>query len=478
MFTRVGNGTASSDYSERVVFFVAGNSIGTMTQFAQLTNLSVAVESNPQDVVLQGFDTASKLGCLNATRAATFPSTSCTSSPAHADLVRDPCVCELFAVCQAPLAVRSRLRHLGSLIVFSCARARALDATQLVMDMDENGLNDFVFFCPSMQGVSLRILLRTSVFDFGAPVTTLQTNFMTTPVYSALGGCLVAGRFNNDSYADLLFLPGSSVATGYFALRQALSPTNYDLVALPSGFRGSSATVADVDSNGWVDVVVSTRQPGSVILYRMTGQANLTSMPPVVFDMPEGVASFALADFNGDAQLDIIVATETALPALLVFLSCPAACSSCIAAAPSPAAPFFTNSLSNITTCLSCVSGGFDPATRCEVWSARKVLGRRVLACCLVAHVTLFMFELFASSGNAESVLRQACCACVWQSLDERVRSACWCLVRQFFLRERLQFGWPGVSHVRCVTRMVADPGRSLFGDGSGKYACAVSARA
>ncbi len=123
---------------------------------------------------------------------------------------------------------------------------------------------------------------------------------------------VVTADFNADSIPDLA-VPRSSpgvvdvllgVGDGTFA-----APVSYD-----SAFGGSHVALGDLDANGTVDMVVTPRvvsvPPRDASIVVLLGAGDGSFAPPVAYTVGQQPQDSAIADFDGDGNLDVVTSSK------------------------------------------------------------------------------------------------------------------------------------------------------------------------
>jgi hypothetical protein len=175
-------------------------------------------------------------------------------------------------------------------------------------DLDNDGYLDAVVTGPTS-------------FPSGTPTTVFWrnlggTNFAEVPtslpasVYSAI----TIGDFDNDGRPDIVVYGSGSAAAGrIFRNLGSFVFTTNGLPAFTNSGAGSAtfsqlARFADVDNDGWLDLVTGRSDLTSTIIYRNLGGSNLNTFATL--------QNFAgsrgdFADYDNDGRLDIFIANHT-----------------------------------------------------------------------------------------------------------------------------------------------------------------------
>ena len=123
---------------------------------------------------------------------------------------------------------------------------------------------------------------------------------------------VVAGDFNGDGFADVVALsslsplpgPGSSNLKAYLSTGAGafVAP-----VLTPAGTDPLYMAAADVNGDGFLDVVSASYDDGTISVFFNNAQTPGTFNTPLVLDSP-GASQLAIADMNGDGLPDLISA--------------------------------------------------------------------------------------------------------------------------------------------------------------------------
>jgi hypothetical protein len=129
---------------------------------------------------------------------------------------------------------------------------------------------------------------------------------------------LAVGDFNKDGNLDIVATNGSpstvSVLLGNGA--GGFAP----FAAYPTGSDPISVTVGDFNHDGWPDLAVANELGQSVSILINKADGSGTFLPKVDYTIPAGPMSIATGSFRGNGTLDLVVATNSAFPGIMVLL--------------------------------------------------------------------------------------------------------------------------------------------------------------
>ncbi len=133
-----------------------------------------------------------------------------------------------------------------------------------------------------------------------------------TPIHEfALGmslGGIAAGDVHNDGWPDIALRrpTGARGLSLYANIGGTFKRQHIDLGALAE-LEVSSTAFADLDNDGWLDLVVTTYWDGLYILYNQEGQFSAQSMRHIENRELTTAHAMAFGDMNGDGHLDILL---------------------------------------------------------------------------------------------------------------------------------------------------------------------------
>jgi hypothetical protein len=122
----------------------------------------------------------------------------------------------------------------------------------------------------------------------------------------------------------------------------SLASIQFDENVLPVGLDPGSIMVADVNHDGKLDIIVANTASDSVSVLLGDGHGHFTPSPSSPFACGKSPNDIAAGDFNGDGNLDLIIA-DTGTPFLTVLLGDGKG-----GFAPSPHSPFDTHSFPHV----------------------------------------------------------------------------------------------------------------------------------
>jgi hypothetical protein len=146
-------------------------------------------------------------------------------------------------------------------------------------------------------------------------------------------------------------------------------PVAFDRIVLPTGHGPASIAVADLNHDRLPDLIVANFEDGTLTVLLGDGKDHFAPAPRSPFACGHSPNDIAVADLNGDGNLDLIVAnTET--PYITVLLGDGRG-----SFAPSPHSPFATQSFPHVH---GVVAGDFigngKPAVVTDSWGHNQVL--------------------------------------------------------------------------------------------------------
>jgi|HubBroStandDraft_6_1064221.scaffolds.fasta_scaffold317486_1 hypothetical protein len=144
---------------------------------------------------------------------------------------------------------------------------------------------------------------------------------------------------------------------------------SFDRIVLPTGHRPASIAVADLNHDRHPDLIVANFEDGTLTVLLGDGKDHFTPAPGSPFACGPSPNDIAVADLNGDGNLDLIVAnTET--PYITVLLGDGGG-----GFAPSPHSPFATQSFPHVHGVVATdFMGNGKPAVVTDSWGHNQVL--------------------------------------------------------------------------------------------------------
>ena len=201
--------------------------------------------------------------------------------------------------------------------VFAAPVGLVTSATPLaVIAADFDGDLDLDLVSANAGGDNLTIFFQTSPGIF-------------SPAASVLGGAgvtdtpasIAASDLNGDGALDLVCANASG---GNLTIFFQVSPGTFSGAPLVLGSAATNAgarsvKAADFDADGDVDLVVANTSGDSLTVFFQTGPGTFDPVPLVLTGATDGPRSVAVADFDGDGDLDLVSANELS-NTLTVFL--------------------------------------------------------------------------------------------------------------------------------------------------------------
>jgi FG-GAP-like repeat len=167
-----------------------------------------------------------------------------------------------------------------------------------VMDFDGNGILDFAVESGSFPNV-ISIFLGNGDGTFRAG-TSIALNF------SSSVSPPVAGDFNNDKMPDLAVSGFSTIA---FLLGNGDGTFQAPLI-LNTNIDPSSMAVADINSDGNLDLVVGGSNFGPGLVVVLLGNGNGTFQAPNSFTTATSISALTTGEFNGDGRPDLVTVSS------------------------------------------------------------------------------------------------------------------------------------------------------------------------
>lgn len=194
--------------------------------------------------------------------------------------------------------------------------------------LDRAGQYRFLASAPDVVGASSTIV---NVAPAPVPPLSLGTGYFDGLLISTRVGAgyydellypreLLSADFNGDGIDDLVAInPHSSKYEIIFSVGRG-DGTFLTPVALPTTLKMSTAAFGDLDSDGDLDLVVTSLESGGVArVYLNDGTGNFSEQTPLLNSQP-GCFEIVVADFNGDSREDIATANRDS-GSVTVFLN-------------------------------------------------------------------------------------------------------------------------------------------------------------
>jgi hypothetical protein len=178
-------------------------------------------------------------------------------------------------------------------------------------DLDDDGRLDLV--CANFFSENLTIFLQTSGGDFPAlPDLSLGGPALTPGVIA-----VTAADLNGDGLTDLASANLDSDTLAVFFQRDGGEfPPEPDLILGESSSIRQPAHIAaaDLDGDGWIDLVSANRVSNDLAVFFQTSPGVFPTLPSVILsevDTTTGPQFLALADLNDDGLIEVISASGT-----------------------------------------------------------------------------------------------------------------------------------------------------------------------
>lgn len=146
-------------------------------------------------------------------------------------------------------------------------------------------------------------------------------------------------------------------------------PASFDHIVLPTGRGPTSIAVADLNHDHHPDLIVANSEDGTLSVLLGDGKDHFTPAPGSPFACGRSPSDIAVADLNGDGNLDLVVA-NTGTPYITVLLGDGRGRFS-----PSPHSPFATQSFPHVHGVVAAdFMGNGKPAVVTDSWGHNQVL--------------------------------------------------------------------------------------------------------
>jgi hypothetical protein len=180
------------------------------------------------------------------------------------------------------------------------AFALAPGPTIATCDMDGDGIDDIVALEPALSRVYVVLVGADGGFTLAPPQTFLDIHDMTS---------IAIADVNGDGIDDVIISDGTSAAAGVRVLLNdghggLATDVSYESEA-HNGHGPASVTVADLNGDGFPDLITANGADGSVSVLFNAGDGSFTA--PVSYPAGTYAVTVAVADLNGDGLLDLVV---------------------------------------------------------------------------------------------------------------------------------------------------------------------------
>ncbi|HYL38429.1 MAG TPA: FG-GAP-like repeat-containing protein [Bryobacteraceae bacterium] len=206
------------------------------------------------------------------------------------------------------VAVNDGTGNLGNFVYYGASGA----AGNLIgMDFNNDGLQDLAFLDPASNSIGVML---DSASGFGQPVS--------TSLGSTTASAMAAGDFNGDGFTDLAVLTPGGVNIFYGAGDGTFNAGPTLAIADPgpiTGLQPGLIAVADFNGDGNLDIAVASPASNVVAIFSGDGQGNFGAPAPYVARNPIALAAGTLAGAS-NASLAVINGATGATPGKVSIL--------------------------------------------------------------------------------------------------------------------------------------------------------------
>jgi hypothetical protein len=155
---------------------------------------------------------------------------------------------------------------------------------------------------------SVSVLINSGTGTF-SPATSYPIN--------GYGNGIAVGDFNKDGNLDIVATDTGGTVSVLLGNGTGAFPS---FATYPTGSSPIAVTVGDFNHDGWPDLAVANQlgQTVSILINKADGSG--TFLPKVDYTIPAGPISIATGSFRGNGTLDLVVATNSAFPGIMVLL--------------------------------------------------------------------------------------------------------------------------------------------------------------